>query len=118
MKKSFFLISLLITSIQVTFAQQIESKSAEFHCPPPMYPSASVRLWEEGTVVVLVTIKSDNSLGPVILESSSGFRRLDKVILELMQHCSLNAALHNGMRVDSVVRRRFDFRMPEEKPKK
>ena len=83
-----------------------------------MYPSASYRLYEEGTVVVLVTINSDNSLGQVKLEKSSGFRRLDNVILDLMQHCSLSASLQNGLRVDSVIRKRFNFRMPEEKSKK
>jgi TonB family protein len=116
--KQNLLLSLFITTASVSVAQQLETKPADFFCPPPMYPSASSRLEEEGTVTVLVTINSDNSIGAVQLERSSGFRRLDNAILELIQHCTSTAALQNGLRVNSVIRKRFDFRLPDQKPKK
>jgi protein TonB len=45
--------------------------------PPPVYPSISRRLGEEGRVLLLVTVSAHGSAARIELKESSGFGRLD-----------------------------------------
>ena len=52
------------------------------HNPPPDYPRMSVRLGEQGQVVVKVLIGTDGVPQKVELHTSSGFERLDKSAMD------------------------------------
>lgn len=52
------------------------------HNPTPDYPRMSVRLGEQGQVVVKVLIGADGVPQKVELHTSSGFARLDKSALD------------------------------------
>lgn len=58
------------------------SKADYLHNPPPDYPRMSVRLGEQGQVVVKVLIGADGVPQKVELHTSSGFARLDKSALD------------------------------------
>ena len=58
------------------------SKADYLHNPTPDYPRMSVRLGEQGQVVVKVLIGTDGVPQKVELHTSSGFARLDKSALD------------------------------------
>jgi len=53
--------------------------------PAPVYPSASRRAKEKGTVVLRVQVKADDSIGFIDLQSGSGFPRLDAAALDAVK---------------------------------
>ena len=58
------------------------SKADYLHNPPPDYPRMSVRLGEQGQVIVKVLIGADGVPQKAEVQTSSGFERLDKAALE------------------------------------
>ena len=58
------------------------SKADYLHNPPPDYPRMSVRLGEQGQVLLKVLIGADGLPQKVELVTSSGFERLDKAALD------------------------------------
>jgi protein TonB len=58
------------------------SKADYLHNPPPDYPRMSVRLGEQGQVMVKVLIGADGVPQKAEVQTSSGFERLDKAALE------------------------------------
>ena len=58
------------------------TKADYLHNPPPDYPRMSVRLGEQGQVMVKVLIGADGVPQKAELQNSSGFERLDKAALD------------------------------------
>ncbi len=58
------------------------SKADYLHNPPPDYPRMSVRLGEQGQVILKVLIGADGVPQKAELQTSSGFERLDKAALD------------------------------------
>ncbi len=58
------------------------SKADYLHNPPPDYPRMSVRLGEQGQVMVKVLIGADGVPQKAEVQTSSGFERLDKAALD------------------------------------
>jgi len=58
------------------------SKAEHLHNPAPDYPRMSVKLGEQGQVMVRVFIGADGVPQKVELQTSSGFGRLDKAGME------------------------------------
>jgi protein TonB len=58
------------------------SKADYLHNPPPDYPRMSVRLGEQGQVIVKVLIGADGVPQKAEVQTSSGFVRLDKAALD------------------------------------
>ena len=58
------------------------TKADYLHNPPPDYPRMSVRLGEQGQVMVKVLIGADGVPQKAELQTSSGFERLDKAALD------------------------------------
>lgn len=58
------------------------SKADYLHNPPPDYPRMSVRLGEQGQVIVKVLIGADGVPQKAEVQTSSGFERLDKAALD------------------------------------
>jgi protein TonB len=50
--------------------------------PKPPYPTLSVRLGEQGTVVVRALVEPNGSVSKIELKTSSGFERLDQAALK------------------------------------
>jgi protein TonB len=53
--------------------------------PPPEYPAISRRLREEGTVTLLVKVTAKGDAEDVQIRKGSGFPRLDKAALDIVQ---------------------------------
>lgn len=53
--------------------------------PPPRYPAPSLRLKEQGTVILSVLVGTDGSVEQVLVSQSSGHSRLDKAALEAVR---------------------------------
>jgi len=58
------------------------TKADYLHNPPPDYPRMSVRLGEQGQVILKVLIGADGVPQKVEVQTSSGFERLDKAALD------------------------------------
>lgn len=59
--------------------------AAYLNNPAPMYPAMSIRLREEGTVMLLVLVSAAGSAEQVQVEQSSGFARLDDAAAEVVK---------------------------------
>jgi protein TonB len=72
--------------------------------PAPVYPPASRRAKEKGTVVLRVQVKADDSIGFIDLQTGSGFPRLDAAALDAVKRAKFAAAkTQSGKGVDSVL---------------
>lgn len=61
------------------------SDAAYLRNPPPAYPPQSVRLGEQGQVVLRVFIEADGRASQAEILHSSGFERLDQVALQTVR---------------------------------
>lgn len=78
----------------------------------PAYPSASVRLGEEGTVTVEVRVGTDGRVRESRLRHSSGFPRLDAAALEEARRVwRLKPATVDGVPVEAWHAVRISFRL-------
>lgn len=72
--------------------------------PTPVYPAASRRNQEQGTVSLRVQVRADDSVGFVDVKSGSGFARLDAAAVEAARRARYAAAkTQSGKSVDSVL---------------
>lgn len=71
--------------------------------PPPRYPAMSRQLQEEGRVDVFVEVSAAGLPGKVSLKTSSGFPRLDKAALEVVQTWRFVPANRGGQPEASTV---------------
>ena len=60
----------------------------------------SLRLGEQGTVLLTVLVKSDGTASDVEVKSSSGFPRLDRAAIEAVKTWRFNPATVDGKPVD------------------
>ena len=103
-------VALVLTSNSV-FSQISETKPATMLCPPIPYPKLSKKIEEEGTVQLLIKVKKDGTIGDIVVERSSQFRRLDSAAVELIPNCQITPAFKDSVAYDSLVRQRFTFRL-------
>lgn len=59
--------------------------AAYLNNPAPSYPSLSIRLREQGTVLLLVLVSAEGRAGQVQVEQSSGFARLDAAAVDVVR---------------------------------
>lgn len=78
----------------------------------PEYPKMSLRLSEQGTVVLTVMVKSDGSAGDVEVKSSSGFTRLDRAAADAVKTWRFNPATVDGKAVDKSYEVPITFKPP------
>lgn len=78
----------------------------------PEYPKMSIRLGEQGTVVLTVMVKSDGSAGDVEVKSSSGFTRLDRAAADAVKTWRFNPATVDGKAVDKSYEVPITFKPP------
>ena len=78
----------------------------------PEYPKMSLRLGEQGTVVLTVMVKSDGSASEVEVKSSSGFARLDRAAADAVKTWHFNPATVDGKAVDKSYEVPITFKPP------
>ncbi len=81
---------------------------AELGIAPPPYPEDSRLEGEEGTVIVLLSLDSENKLVSVELDQSSTYSRLDRSVL---QHISKNFPVSVTKKIELQTKVRFHFKL-------
>jgi len=81
-------------------------------CPersPPDYPSLSMRMNEQGKVVLRVELGEDGSVANLEIKTSSGFRRLDDAALSTVKTWRCKPAVRNGKAMRAIALQPFNF---------
>lgn len=81
-------------------------------CPErsaPNYPSSSMRLNEQGRVVLRVELGVDGKIAGVTFKTHSGFMRLDEAAANAVKSWRCKPALRNGVAVPAVALQPFEF---------
>lgn len=73
------------------------SDAPQLNNRPPPYPPVSVRLGEQGTVVVRVWVETDGTASRVELATSSGYDRLDQTALKTALKWRYRPGRRNGL---------------------
>jgi protein TonB len=76
---------------------------ANYLSRPATYPPLSVRMNEEGLVVLQVDVSADGRPLDVVLKQSSGFTRLDQAAIKTVAQWQFKPAQQNGRAVASTV---------------
>ena len=90
----------------LTLAQLIES-------PRPAYPRASLRLGEEGSVVLRLHVEVSGLVGTVEILESSGFTRLDEAAAAGVKSWKFRPATRDGLAIASLAPHRVTFRLSD-----
>ena len=77
----------------------------------PIYPPRSIRLGQEGTVIVEVEVLANGRIGDVRLRTSSGFRLLDEAALKAARKGRYKPARRDDRAVNSIVVIPFEFHL-------
>ncbi len=80
-------------------------------CDKPVYPKASLRNEESGTVVLRLKIAANGAILENVVARSSGFRELDKSAIAGFATCKYRPATINGRAVQSNAQISFIFRL-------
>jgi protein TonB len=88
------------------------SSELSVSCPertPPVYPSISIRMNEQGKVVLKVELGEDGRVARLEVKSSSGYQRLDTAALSAVKTWRCKPAIRNGMAVHAIALQPFNF---------
>jgi periplasmic protein TonB len=72
--------------------------------PPPAYPADAMRMNEQGTVVLRVTVEPDGDTSDIAIEESSGSRSLDRAARQSLRRWRFQPAYRDGVAIRSEVR--------------
>ena len=81
-------------------------------CPersPPAYPAYSMRLNEQGRVVLRVELGVDGRISNVSFKTHSGFARLDDAAVNAVKTWRCKPAIRDGVAVPAIALQPFDF---------
>ena len=81
-------------------------------CPersPPEYPRQSMRLNEQGRVVLRVELGEDGRVVNATVKSGSGYQRLDEAALSTVKTWRCKPSVRNGMAVHAMALQPFNF---------
>lgn len=84
-------------------APAIQPPSAEaqgLNNKAPVYPQLSRKKKEQGTVLLLILVKADGTVGEIQLKTSSGFTRLDQAAKQAVKRWQFQPALKEGQPID------------------
>ncbi|MBY0579620.1 MAG: energy transducer TonB [Burkholderiales bacterium] len=82
------------------------------NCPeraPPDYPARSMRMNEQGKVVLRVELGEDGRVVEANVKTSSGYHRLDEAALDAVKTWRCRPQVRNGVPVRTVALQPFDF---------
>jgi len=71
--------------------------------PPPVYPSASKRLGETGTVLLRVLVDEQGKSQSIEIQTSSGFSRLDRAALDAVRKWKFVPAKQGDRAISAAV---------------
>lgn len=80
-------------------------------CKPPQYPPAARRAEESGAVVLKFLIEADGSVMESLVESSSGFERLDEAARAALALCRFRPGTTDGRPERSWARIRYVWKL-------
>lgn len=66
----------------------------------PLYPQLSRKKKEQGTVLLLILVKADGTVGEIQLKTSSGYARLDQAARQAVKRWRFQPALKEGQPID------------------
>jgi len=81
-------------------------------CPersPPSYPAHSMRMNEQGRVVLLVELNTEGRVANVQVRTASGYRRLDEAAVSAVRDWRCKPAIRNGVAVFATALQPFVF---------
>ena len=81
-------------------------------CPersPPEYPRQSMRMNEEGKVVLRVELGEDGHITNAVVKLSSGYPRLDEAALSAIKTWRCRPSVQNGVAVRAMALQPFNF---------
>lgn len=91
----------------VTLSGELSVSCAERS--PPVYPAYSMRLNEQGRLVLRVELGVDGHVSNVSYKTRSGFNRLDEAAVAAVKTWRCKPAMRGGVAVPSVALQPFDF---------
>jgi len=77
----------------------------------PLYPQLSRKKKEQGTVLLLIFVKVDGTVGEIKLKTSSGFTRLDQAAKQAVKRWQFQPALKDGKPIDFWYELPLKFRL-------
>jgi len=77
----------------------------------PVYPRASLRRHEEGTVILELLVRADGTVGSVRVKESSGYQRLDNAALKAVRHWHYVPARQSNKAIDFWYQQPLVFSM-------
>ena len=95
-------------------APAIQPPSAEaqgLNNKAPLYPQLSRKKKEQGTVLLLILVKADGTVGEIKLKTSSGFSRLDQAAKQAVKRWQFQPALKDGQPIDFWYELPLKFRL-------
>lgn len=89
----------------------IDRGAAVVCVPTPVYPRRCVRLKQEGTAIVEITVSADGAAEKFALRKSSGHELLDRAAIEAARGATFRPAFQDGRPVTAVIILPFEFRL-------
>lgn len=83
--------------------------------PSPVYPEISRRNGEQGKVILRVLVRNDGTAGPVLINQSSGYERLDHSAIEAVKQWTFNIATQDGNPIEKWYRIPISFSLDNAK---
>jgi len=80
------------------------------NCSDPVYPAASIRSGESGSVVLSLQIGIDGRVTDSRIVTSSGFSRLDQAALQALTRCSFKPGTTDGVKTPAWAPIKYTFR--------
>ncbi len=81
--------------------------------PPKKYPLMSLRLGEEGAVVLRLVVTAKGTVGFAAVKTSSGFSRLDQAAKSAAENLRFLPAIEKGKPIEKSVEMKFIFKREE-----
>jgi len=111
MKKIFPLI--LLIGLNTANSQPVEQSSSVVSCPSLTYPKEAQVRQEEGSVELRFKIKSDATVGEILIHRSSGFPALDESAIDYIRSCRLKPKIIDSIAVDSFAAKKVTFKLTD-----
>lgn len=111
MKKLIYLLRVLAMYVLAFPVVGQTAPETQGRCVGPDYPSASVRLEEQGVVTIRFSVGTDGKVLSSEVEKSSGFKRLDEAARSSLVKCQFKPVLKDGIPVEVVSNKNYTFRL-------
>ncbi len=79
--------------------------------PTPVYPRASIRQKEQGTVVLQARVTTEGKAVDIRVIETPGFSRLEKAAIRAMEKAHFTPAQRNGIAIEATVTKAFHFKL-------